>query len=105
MKIMHVFFSAPLYAVLTTLRQWLVVAEVVDSNTASFEQLPPVYSVLVTEVGILTDVHAAIADLPEGAQSQRGEAGDVHHHQRKTPFGQEFGTQTKIYIFLNRYNN
>lgn len=55
---------------LTTFCQWPVVVEVVDANSTAPEQLCPVYSVVVTEVGILTDVHAAIADLPQRAQAQ-----------------------------------
>lgn len=58
------------YFRLTTLCQWPVVVEVVYSNSAASEQLRPVYSVVVTEVGILTDVHTAITDLPERAQTQ-----------------------------------
>lgn len=69
---------------LTTLCQWPVAVEVVDSNSSAPEQLCPVYSVVVTEVGILTDVHAAITDLPQRAQAQWGESRDAHHHQRKT---------------------
>lgn len=63
-------FSVRPRARLTTLCQWPVVVEVVDSNAAASEQLRPVYSVVVTEVGILTDVHAAVTDLPERAQTQ-----------------------------------
>lgn len=55
---------------LTTLCQWPVVVEVVDSDSAASEQLCPVYSMVETEVGILTDVHTAVTDLPERAQTQ-----------------------------------
>lgn len=74
------FIPARSRARLTALCQRPVVVEVVDSNSAASEQLRPVYSVVVTEVGVLTDVHAAIADLPEGTQPQWGKSGDVHHH-------------------------
>ena len=70
---------------LTTLCQWPVVVDVVDSSFAAPEQLGPVDSVVVTELDVLTDVHAAIADLAEGAQTQWGQGGDAHHHQRETP--------------------
>lgn len=70
---------------LTTLCQRPVVVYCVDSYSAASEQLCPVYSVVVTEVGILADVHTAITDLSERAQTQWGKGGDVHHHQRKTP--------------------
>ena len=55
---------------LTTLCQRPVAVEIVDSNSAASEQLCPVYSVVVTEVGILADVHAAMTDLPERVQTQ-----------------------------------
>lgn len=55
---------------LTTLCQWPVVVYVVDANSAASEQVCPVYSVVVTEVGILADIHIAITDLSERAQTQ-----------------------------------
>lgn len=70
---------------LTTFRQRPVAVEVVDSKSAASEQLHPVDIMVVTEVGILTDVHTAVTDLPERAQTQRCKRGYVHHHQREMP--------------------
>lgn len=68
--IIEEFFRGRPQARLTTLGQWPVVVKVVASKSAASEQLCPVYSVVVAEVGILTDVHTAITDLPERAQAQ-----------------------------------
>lgn len=83
-RVEEIFVSTSPWAWLTTICQRPVVVKVVDLNSAASEQLCPVYSVVVTEVGVLTDVHTAITDLPEGAQAQWGQSGDMHHHQRKS---------------------
>lgn len=54
----------------TTVCQRPVAAEAVGPDSAAPEQLRPVHRVVVAQVGVLTDVHAAVADLPEGAQTQ-----------------------------------
>lgn len=69
----------------TTVCQRPVAAEAVGSASAAPEQLGPVHRVVVAQVGVLADVHAAVADLPEGAQTQRGQSGDAHHHEGKSP--------------------
>lgn len=74
---------------LTALRRWPVVAEAVGSNPAAAEEPRPVDGVVVAETGVLADVDAAVADLAQGAQAQRGQRGDAHHHEGETPAGFE----------------
>lgn len=69
----------------TTVGQRPVAAEAVGPDSAAPEQLRPVHRVVVAQLAVLTDVHAAVADLPEGAQTQRGQSGDAHHHEGKSP--------------------
>lgn len=85
---------------LTTLRKRLVVVEVVDSNSAAPEQLRPVHSVVITKVGILADVHAAVVDIPQRAQPEGGKSGDTHHHQRESPFCLGIGGHTQSVVSL-----
>lgn len=72
---------------LTALRRRPVVVEAVGSNPAAAEELRPVDGVVVAEPGVLADVDAAVADLAQGSQAQRGQGGDAHHHQGETPAG------------------
>lgn len=69
----------------TASSQWPVGAEDVGPDSPAPEQLRPVHGVVVAQLGVLADVDAAVADLPEGAQAQRGEGGDAHHHQGEAP--------------------
>lgn len=73
---------------LTALCRRPVVVEAVGSNPAAAEELCPVDGVVVAEPGVLTDVDAAVADLAQGAQAQRGQGGDAHHHEGETPAGE-----------------
>lgn len=54
----------------TTFCHGPVAAEAVGPDSVAPEQLRPVHRVVVAQAGVLTDVHAAVADLPEGAQTQ-----------------------------------
>lgn len=85
---------------LTAIRKRLVIVEVVDSNSAAPEQLRPVHSVVVTKVGILTDVHAAVVDVPQRAQPEGGKSGDTHHHQRESPFFLVWGLEDTHRMWL-----
>lgn len=80
--------SSPFYcqcpSQLTALSQGPVVLDVVGPGSAPSEQPRPVDGVVVAEVGVLAEVDAAVADLPERMQPQGGEGGDVHHHERET---------------------
>lgn len=71
----------------TALRRRPVVVEAVGSNPAAAEELRPVDGVVVAEPGVLADVDAAVADLAQGAQAQRNQGGDAHHHQGETSAG------------------
>lgn len=59
-----------LFITRTTFCHRPVAVEAVGPDSAAPEQLRPVHRVVVAQVGVLTDVHAAIADLPQGAQAQ-----------------------------------
>lgn len=72
---------------LTALPRGPVVVEAVGSNPAAREELRPIDGVVVAQPGVLADVDAAVADLAQGAQAQRGQGGDAHHHQGETPAG------------------
>ena len=59
------------------------------------QQVGPVDGVVVAEVGVLTDEHAAVVDLTQRSQPQRGEGWDMHHPQGETPeTGEEETTGT-----------
>lgn len=59
-----------LFITRTTFCHWPVAVEAVGPDSAAPEQLRPVHRVVVAQVGVLTDVHAAIADLPQGTETQ-----------------------------------
>lgn len=54
------------------------------------EQACPVDGVVVTQVGVITEVHVAVTDLSQRTQTQRGDGRNTHDHQRETPGGEKF---------------
>lgn len=63
---------------------------------AAAEQARPVDSVMVAQPLVSRDVDAAIVYPPKGAQPQRGQGGDLHHHQGVAPEHQPAKQRTVI---------
>ena len=70
---------------LTTLFQRPVKLDVIELGAAVAKQASPVDGMVIAELGVLTEVHTPVTDLPKRAQAQRGEGRNLHYHQRETP--------------------
>lgn len=57
------------------------------------EQACPVDGVVVTQFGVVAEVHVAVTDLSQGTQAQSGDGWNMHDHQRETP-----GREDKIHV-------